>query len=196
MGRLSPEYVFGYASLVAERRACAPGARLPGHRRVWGVATDNLRAIPGYKMYLSRSDGTRPAVYVAFLDIEADPASAVNGVLREVAGHELELLDSRERNYDRVDVSGQIDVDSSMPFERVWTYRGSAEGRQRLRRGRAEGCAVVSRDYLDKVRAGFARLGPEQERAFAESSSLDGLPVLDLERLDLPPNPPPVGRRP
>ncbi len=194
MGGLTPalEHVFGYASLVLDEGGRGTVARLPGYRRVWGVATDNLRAIPGYKLYLSRTDGSRPAVYVAFVDIEPDPSSAVNGLVRHVSKAELELLDLRERNYDRVDVSGQIEGFQS----RVWTYRGSAEGRERLRRGRAEGRAVVSRDYLDKVRAGFAALGPEHERAFAESSCLDDLPVLDLERLDLPPDPPPARERP
>jgi len=194
VGRLTAgtEYVFGYASLVLDDDGRGTVARLPGYRRVWGVATDNLRAIPGYKMYLSRADGSRPAVYVAFLDIEADPSSVVNGVVRPVSPGELEVLDLRERNYDRVDVSGQIEG-----FEgRVWTYRGSAEGRERLVRGRAEGRAVVSRDYVDKVRAGFAALGEHQERAFAGSSSLDDLPVLDLERLDLPPDPPRPRDRP
>ena len=195
MGGLSAgtEHVFGYASLVRDDDGRGTLARLPGYRRVWGVATDNLRAIPGYKMYLSRSDGSRPAVYVAFIDIAPDPASVVNGVVRPVSATELELLDLRERNYDRVDVSGQIEGFQGQG--RVWTYRGSAEGRERLARGRAEGRAVVSRDYLEKVRAGFAALGPEHERAFAASSSLDDLPVLDLERLDLPPDPPPPQER-
>jgi len=188
----SAEHIFGYASLVIDNARGAKVARLPGYRRVWGVATDNLRAIPGYKMYLSRSDGSRPAVYVAFMDIEPDASSVVNGVVRPVSAPELEVLDLRERNYDRVDVSRQIEG-----FEgQVWTYRGSAEGRERLRRGRAEGRAVVSRDYLEKVRAGFVALGPGHERAFAESSRLDDLPVLDLERLDLPPEPPPAQERP
>ena len=191
MGGLSPglEHVFGYASLVLDEGDHGTVARLPGYRRVWGVATDNLRAIPGYKLYLSRSDGSRPAVYVAFIDIDPDPSSVVNGVVTPVSRTELEVLDLRERNYDRVDVSGQIEAESP---GRVWTYRGSAEGRERLRRGRAEGRAVVSRDYLEKVRAGFAALGPDHERAFAESSSLDDLPVADLERLDLPQDPPPA----
>lgn len=196
MGRLSPappvEYVFGYASLVGDDDGRGAVALLAGHRRVWGVATDNMRAIPGYKMYLSRTDGSRPAVYVAFVDIEPDPSCAVNGVVRPVSPAELPLLDLRERNYDRVDVSAQIDGNL---HGRVWTYRGSAEGRERLSRARAEGRAVVSRDYLEKVRAGFRGLGAEHERAFAASSRLDDLPVLELDRVDLPPDPPPARTR-
>jgi len=207
VGGLSEHHVFGYASLVLDDAGRGRVARLPGYRRVWGVATDNLRAIPGYKMYLSRADGSRPAVYVAFVDIEPDPACVVNGVVRPVTASELEVLDLRERNYDRVDVSGQIEEElRCSPEQRsgcappradhVWTYRGSAEGRERLVRGRAEGRAVVSRDYLEKVRAGFAALGSEHARAFAESSFLDDLPVLALERLDLPADAPPAIERP
>ena len=183
------EHVFGYASLVLDDSGEGACARLPGYRRVWGVATDNVRAIPGYKLYLRRSDGRRPAVCVAFVDLERDPACTVNGVVRPVVREELDELDRRERNYDRVEVTGQVEG-----FEggRVWTYVGSAEGRERLRRGRAEGRAVVSRDYLEKVRVGFRRLGVDEERAFRESSSLDGLPVWDLERVDLPADAPPA----
>ena len=68
----------------------------------------------------------------------------------------------------------------------MWTYVGSAEGRARLRRGREEGRAVVSRDYLEKVHAGFRRLGEADYERFDASSDLDGLPVWDLERVDLP----------
>ena len=175
MGRLSPEHVFGYASLVLDAGHGGVPARLPEHRRAWGVATDNIRSIPGYKMYLRRSDGVRPAVYVAFMDIEPDSAGAVGGFVRTVSPEELRELDMRERNYDRIEVTGQIEG-----FEgRVWTFRGSAEGRDRLRSGRAEGRVVISRDYLEKVKAGLRAIGEPPP-------ALDGLPVSDLERVDLP----------
>ena len=176
------DHVVGYASLVSDYAGNGTLVRLHGYRRRFGVATDNTEAIPGYKMYLRRSDGVRPVVFVAFVDIYPDPDTTVNGLARPVDAGELELLDRRERNYDRVDVTDEIEgVDG-----RVWTYRGSEQGRERLRRGRAEGRAVVSRDYMEKVHAGFALLGEAEQRAFAESSDLDELPVWDLERLDLP----------
>ena len=184
---MTAEHVFGYGSLVLDGSR-GTLARLPGYRRVWGVATDNVRAIPGYKLYLRRSDGSRPAIYVAFLDLEPARGTSVNGVVRPVSAAELEQLDRRERNYDRIEVSGQIDGVEG----RVWTYVGSAAGRERLRRGREERCAVISRDYLEKVRAGFRGLGEEEQLGFAESSMLDGLPVWDLERVDLPADAPPA----
>ncbi len=178
---MSSDHVFGYASLVTEG---APGrlTSMRGVRRTWGVATDNSLAIPGYKMYLRRSDGTRPAVFVAFLDLLPAPELAVNGVLRPASADQLELLDRRERNYDRVDVTASID---SAPG-RVWAYLGSSGGRERLRRGRQEGTAVVSRDYERKVHEGFRALGRQEYEAFLSSSDLDGLPVWNLERVDLP----------
>ena len=175
------QHVFGYASLVHDggsgRRACMHGVL-----RTWGVATDNSRGIPGYKMYLDRSDGTRPDVFVAFLDLLPDPRNSVNGVCRPVDEDELEVLDGRERNYDRVDVTDRIES----PPGRVWAYLGSDAGRERLEAARAEGKAVVSRDYEQKVHAAFMALGALDYRFFLASSELDGLPVRDLERVDLP----------
>jgi len=182
--RRPPDHVFGYASLVNDG---GPGRlkRLAGMRRTWGVATDNSRGIPGYKMYLRRCDGSRPAVFVAFLDLVPDPRASVTGVCREVTDGELAILDRRERNYDRVDVTESIES----PPGRVWAYLGSAQARERLRRAREAGTAVVSRDYERKVHAGFRALGPLEYESFLASSSLEGLPVWDLERVDLPGSP-------
>lgn len=175
------EHVFGYASLVMD----GGPSRLAWMRdvhRTWGVATDNSQGIPGYKMYLSRSDGSRPAVFVAFLDLLPRAGGSVNGVLRPVVADQLELLDRRERNYDRVDVTASVEP---VPG-RVWAYLGSSDGRRRLREARQAGIAVVSRDYERKVHEGFRALGQSAYEAFLASSDLDGLPVWDLERVDLP----------
>jgi len=176
-------FVFGYASLVAEL-AGGHVARLRGRRRVWGVAMDNTRDLPGYKSYRLRSDGSRPAVFVAFVDIEHDPASAVTGVCAAVDAADLAALDDRERNYDRIDVTAVID---GCPPGRVWTYRGSDAGRARLREGRARGTAVVSRDYLDGVVAGLAAFAPDEMPAAQRSAREGGLAVLDLERVEIAP---------
>lgn len=174
-------WVFGYASLAADY---AGGGSVPcelaGFLRVWGVAADNSRTIPGYKVYLDRRDGSRPAVHVAFLDIVADPDCTVGGIALPVGPAVLATLDARERNYDRREVTGRIaDIEG-----RVWTYVGSDAGRARLREGRAAGTAVVSRDYLERVHAGFAGLGGEHHERLIASLAGDDLAVWDLERLD------------
>lgn len=171
------QFVFGYGSLAGG--GAGQAARLDDHRRVWGVAMDNRVAIPGYKIYRQRADGSRPAVFVAFLDVVPEPGAAADGVLLAVDDAALRALDERERNYERVDVSAAV----TGAIGTVWTYRGTDAGRERLRRGVRDGSAVVDRAYLATVRAGFAQHGISDDLDPVE------LPVVDLERVDLPPAP-------
>ena len=136
---------------------------------------DNRETVPGYKVYLDPETGEQPPLHVAFLGIRPDPDEHVSGVTVEVTGDELAVLDARERNYDRHDVTELVDADID---GRVWTYVGSAAGRQRLATGRAHGTAVVSEGYLEGVRRGMAALGLRDELP------LD-LPVVPLLRRDV-----------
>ena len=137
--------MFGYGSLPAERDGVP--CRLRDHRREWGVAMDNRRAIPGYKVYVDPETGERPAVEVAYLSIAPEPGASVDGIAFEVSDGELEALDERERNYVRCDVTELVDG----VHGRIWAYVGSAAGRRRLARGRRRGTAVISLGYLSKV---------------------------------------------
>jgi hypothetical protein len=203
--------VFGYGSLlsrrgwrVAPRPACekskisrrptreprAAGfvTELAGFRRGWGVAMDNRRDLPGYKYYTA-ADGSRPDVFVAFLDIwpSDDRAAAVNGVCLPVDDAALEALDRRERNYERIDVSERVAAAGvgEAGEVRIWTYIGSAAGRDRLRRSRAAGAAVIDANYVADVEAAFASLGEAEHRAGAGSLDPGDLPVVPLRRHDL-----------
>jgi hypothetical protein len=184
--------VFGYASLVA-----APGftpTRAPherghlcdllGHRRHWGVAMDNGATIPGYKYFVDRESRERPAVYVAFLDVHEAAGPGVNGLAFPVTADDLAVLDRRERNYLRVEVTELI---SPRPEATVWAFTGSPEGRDRYEAGMRAGTAVVSAHYLRQVEAGFERLGPEEAARFAESTDPPACPVRDLARVDVAP---------
>lgn len=173
--------MFGYGSLVAEH-AGAHVARLHGHRRCWGVAMDNRLDVPGYKSYRLRSDGSRPEVFVAFLDVEPDALCSVTGVCVPVDAARLRELDRRERNYERTDVTGAIDGARG----HVWCYIGSVAGRERLRDGLARGRAVVSRAYLDGVLAGVALVAPDEVAAVERSWADAALSVLELDRVEVP----------
>jgi hypothetical protein len=153
--------VFGYGSLAPDG---GTPARLRGFRRAWNVAMDNRVTIPGYKYYVDEA-GERPDVYVTFLDLV--PGKGVDGFVLEVG--DLDALDAREQNYDRVDVTASVDADVE---GQVWTYLGSAAGRGRFETGREEGSAVVVREYLETV------IGVAAPPAM--------LPVIDLTRVDLP----------
>lgn len=129
--------VFAYGSLTT---AGGEPGRLPGWRRTWNVAMDNSADLPGYKHYLL-PDGSRPPVYVTFLNIERG-AGSVDGFVLEI--EDLEQLDARERNYRRIEVEiGGCGT--------CWTYVGTAAARARFERGRLTRTAVVQRDYLDSI---------------------------------------------
>lgn len=185
-------FVFGYGSLtlldgvvpIREPRPDGFVADLRGFARTWGVAMDNRRDLPGYKYYVAEG-GARPPVYVSFLDVRECRGAMVNGVCLPVDAARLAALDRRERNYTRIDVSGRVEAGGA----RVWTYVGSAAGRQRLAIGRAAGRAVISAGYLRQVQAGFWRLGEDEYAACHASLDPGELPVVDLSRVDLVPRP-------
>jgi gamma-glutamylcyclotransferase (GGCT)/AIG2-like uncharacterized protein YtfP len=107
---------------------------------------DNTVTLPGYKYYLD-PDGTRPALAVAFLDIEPDPDAVVAGVCLPVDAAALAALDERERNYERVDVTGAIGPQAA----RVWAYTGRADSRERFAAALRAGTCVTSREYAERV---------------------------------------------
>ena len=182
------EFVFGYGSLAALADGVAPSRTpradgfvcdLHGYRRQWGVAMDNRRDLPGYKHYTDEL-GRRPAVFVCFLDITPDPGASVNGLCVPVDGVRLAILDERERNYERLDVSRSVDAGGA----RVWAYVGARASRLRMRWAVAAHRAVVDANYLDTVTDGFAALGAAELERAAASLSPGLLPVVDLTRHD------------
>jgi hypothetical protein len=183
------QFVFGYGSLAAEL-PFVPGRELrdegfvtdlPGFARGWGVAMDNRRDLPGYKYYTA-SDGTRPQVFVSFLDVTPVPGSvSVNGLCLPVAAEQLNRLDRRERNYARLDVSDRIDAGGA----RVWVYVGTPAARERLRTARCAGSAVIATAYLRAVHAAFAALGAEELERCRPSLMPGDLPVAELVRHEL-----------
>jgi cation transport regulator ChaC len=187
-----PEFVFAYGSLLrAGTRLEQPAAPcvLRGYRRGWDVAMDNRRTIPGYKYYMDAVTGERPEVYVTFLNIRRDHGARVNGVVFPVDAATLATLDRRERNYEREDVTELLDGS----FDgRVWGYVGTADARRRYETGRGAGTAVVSAQYVRKVRDDFASFGPASLEAFDATTEELGVPVRDLCRVALAGD----GRRP
>jgi gamma-glutamylcyclotransferase (GGCT)/AIG2-like uncharacterized protein YtfP len=189
--------VFGYGSLTAR-----PGpfstrvlkehgfvADVAGLRRIWGVAMDNRRDLPGYKYYTD-AGGRRPEVFVAYLDLvpestapahPGEAAARVNGVCLPVDDAMLEALDRRERNYERIDVSDRIEAGRAQ----VWAYIGMAEARARLAEGRRTATAVIDAGYVATVEAGFAALGDGELARVRASLEPGDLPVVQLTRHEL-----------
>jgi hypothetical protein len=144
---------------------------------------DNGVEIPGYKVY-ALPDGTRPPLAVAFLDLEAADGAEVEGALLAVDAARLAALDERERQYERLDVTGLVDPAPTGP---IWTYVGRAPGRVRVAAGRAGTMPIaVQRSYVELVAAAFAALGDDALARYRLSTEPPPFPVLDLTRIDLP----------
>ncbi len=156
-------------------------AALEGFRRVWDVAMDNTVDLSGYKHYVSPETGERPEVFVTFLNLAAEPGGCVNGVLLPVDDDALAVLDRRERNYDRLEVTDRVVGGAAGT---VWTYVGSAAGRARYETGRRAGRAVVSREYRDAALGAFAVLGDRALADFWRTTAEPTCPVVDLCRVD------------
>jgi cation transport regulator ChaC len=186
------QYVFGYGSLLERPRGRDGGTEAPAgpwpaelrrYRRTWNVAMENSRTIPGYKYYVDEATGKRGDWFVTFLNVVPDPGSAVNGVVFAVTDEVLVELDGRERNYDRVEVSGQL---SPAMDGRAWVYVGSAAAVQRFEDGYRAGRAVVPRRYYQRVIDDFAAMGQSALRTFEQLTDPPPCPVVDLRRVDLP----------
>lgn len=176
-----PDHVFGYASLVAMEENPLPG-RLHGYRRVWGVAMNNWEGGEAAKHFLDRETGERPRVRVAYLDIQPHEGCAVNGVAIPVDAERLSELDAREINYERIEVTEAFEGSAS---GRIFTYVGLEAARERCVLGRADGDAVVSRDYSAGVRLAFERLSADALAEYERTTDPLPFPERDL-RMVLP----------
>jgi hypothetical protein len=187
-------YVFGYGSLVtmkdevtlADRAWAAVPGRLRDQRRYWGAAMNNWEATPLEKHFVDPDTGEQPRIRVAYLDIDGDPGSTVNGLAIPVDSRRLAEFDVREVNYLRVDVSGSFEP--ALP-RRVFVYRATEEARERCRRHQPDAEVFVSRDYVAAVRRAFEELGKGQLEEYERSTEPLDFPERHLRLVYPPPSP-------
>ena len=176
------QFVFAYGSLAADLRGSHP-AVLRGRRRGWGVAMDNRVDVPGYKHYRLRTDGSRPAIFVAYFDLFEDAAAETHGVCVPVDDAQLPVIDHRERNYERIDVTGAVTPPGrgDRLGLRRRRLRAAAGWRARAERGRGRQ-PRLPRAHARRVR----RARPAALADFEASAALGDLPVWDLQRFENP----------
>ncbi len=161
------QWIFGYGSLAhveslkglfaRHRRALGThgyGA-LVGFQHTWSVAMDNSATLPRYKYYLDAKTGARPDVFVAFANIETGE-DRVSGILFQADDGMLEVLDARERNYLRTDVTAHLCEPVAGP---VWTYVGSPEANARFHHGLKTDALVIDKAYAQAIQSAFAHAG-------------------------------------
>jgi hypothetical protein len=183
--------VFAYGSLVSPRsfeqtlgrrpENLAP-ARLPGWRRRWSIARDNLSA----EKTFARSDTGELPPWIVGLNLEPDdgggPGPAPNGALIEIDEAELERLDLREMRYDRVELGGRDG------FDRVVTYVAKPDHFA----PQPPAGAVAMAPYLRALEAAFTELGPGQWELFLQTTGLPPVETIEarLVRDEIPPGNP------
>jgi dephospho-CoA kinase len=183
-------WIFGYGSLVGpESMARTIGrvavhkvdffqADLAGYGRRWNYG------VMHFVGHWKREDGTDidDGTIVA-LGVVESADETVNGVVASVAGGELENLDRRERNYDRVDVTDLITVlddDGGTVDGVIYTYVPRPASIEAYERARDNGTAGIRRTYWDQVDAAFAAFSVEQVERYRASTPDPDIPVIDL----------------
>jgi hypothetical protein len=190
------DHIFGYGSLACPddldrflRRHGIPPvvpryARLRGFRRAWNVAHDNETASRGL-IYVDPRSGARHRGAVAFLNVYRAGRHAVNGMLFPVPAEGLVHFDRRELHYERIDVTADVETDGVVEG-RVWVYVAGLRGMGQHSAASAAGRAVIPSGYVGRIEAAFAALGEEAFREYLQSTDRAGLPLRNLEGVELP----------
>ena len=183
-------FIFGYGSLVNVKnleqylkRELKPNSdyticNLKNFQRCWNVAMDNQIDLPKYKYYRNRNTKERLDSFVTFLNIRRDPNQTISGILFRISDTELENLDLRERNYNRIEITDQLSIKVQ---GNAWTYIGLQEAEQRYQKGLSKGNAMISRSYFNSVHNAYFLLGSEEYANYIATTDKPTVPIVNLE---------------
>lgn len=152
---------------------------LQGFSRCWNIAMDNSIDLPQYKYYVDSKNNIRSQGFVTFLNIRPDKDKTILGILFRVSPSELQQLDRRERNYQRIDVTHQIDLPITGI---VWVYIGLKEAEQRYQQGIKQGNAMISQSYYHGVYNAYLSLGKKALTNYLMTTEKPTVPIVNLER--------------
>ncbi len=181
---MSDTWVFGYGSLVSPvSMASTIGrpvdstdvavAHLDGYGRRWNYGSMHLRGDWHH-------DGThvRQGLVVS-LGLVASDSESCNGVMVRVSADELALLDWRERDYERTDVTDRIHRDDGIAATTTWTYVPRPSAVERYLDARDRRRAGIRQSYWELVSSAFAGLGGDHHDRYAATPAPD-VPVVDM----------------
>jgi len=179
-------YIFGYGSLVNieqlkkylhKEDVFYTYTHLNNHQRVWNIAMDNSNTIQNYKYYLNNNK-ERENIFVTFLNIQKNRKSHINGILFEVDQTDLTKLDQRERNYNRINVTQDIQ-NKNIPGK-IWTYIGTREAEERFQTGKKQQKSYINQNYINFVHESYKALGKDYFQDFLNSTKAQNLPQKEL----------------
>jgi dephospho-CoA kinase len=183
-------WIFGYGSLVSSAsmattigRTVAPTdvavAHLDGYGRRWNYGSLHLRG-DWRHAGIEVTQGL-----VVSLGLVASDAESCNGVIVRVTAEELAMLDWRERDYERTDVSDLIRTEGDRIGERVMTYVPRASAIERYEHARDRGRAGIRQSYWELVECAFGELGDDHLERYTATPAPD-VPVVDMVLSMLP----------
>ena len=188
--RHQSNFVFGYGSLVNIKnleqylkRKLQPDSdyvicQLNNWQRCWNVAMNNSIDLPDYKYYRDTDTGNRIDAFVTFLNIRPKPNQSISGILFRVSDAELNSLDSRERNYQRINITKQLNIRIQ---GNAWTYIGLTAAEQRYQKGLAQNKAVIARTYFDSIEDAYLALSNKEYADYVTSTDKPAVSIMNLE---------------
>lgn len=162
--------IFGYGSLINRKSAeralkrkitleqMIP-AEIRGYKRAWRA---------GEQIWFDTINQQKTGV---FLDLEKHEGSSVNGVLIEVSSKELDNIVIREKNYDCIDVTTNIEPKIC---QSVFTFISRPEYRVLSDTPNA----YIPQEYIHLVENGCASFGEKFLEKYHETTRKSSLPVI------------------
>lgn len=140
---------------------------------------DNNANVPESKYYVEKYSGDRPKGFVTFLNIRPCHGTTITGIVFDVSNQELEHLDQREQNYQKLDVTAMIDGPIA---KNVYAYMGLDESEQRYQQGLKHNTAMISQDYYDSVYSAYQSLGPKALADYLDTTDPPTIPIIALAK--------------
>jgi cation transport regulator ChaC len=158
-------FVFGYGSLVSPTSVSSTlgheidgknfhYAMLRGWKRVWNVGSDKT-SHPERTFHFA--DGSEfNGLTVALGIVECAEDHSCNGTIFPANRADLTLLDVRERNYTRIEVTDRVTWAGKPVNCIVYTYAPTDVALNRVHEAESKGrCIVVRKSYVDLVKKAF-----------------------------------------
>jgi dephospho-CoA kinase len=181
-------WIFGYGSLVSPVSMAATIGRTPAPSDVAVAHLDGWGRRWNYGSMHLRGDWHHEGVdivqgLVVSLGLVAAADEGCNGVIVRVTDDEVAMLDWRERDYERTDVTDLVSIASEPDVERldgrVMTYVPRPSAIERYEAARDDGRAGIRQSYWDLVRAAFGDLGGDHLVRY-EATPPPDVPVVDM----------------
>jgi hypothetical protein len=166
-------YIFGYGSLIIPESVTKSLGRhidkedislveVNDFTRLWRLV---VQVIVNY-------DGNERPVNAVFLDIQKLPGKIINGSLIEVSEEDLNNLDIREKQYDRIDITESVTSRLQGQY-RIFTYTGKPEFHVKHYDN-----PMILKQYLN-VLDGIGEWGDNFYQRFTSTTEPNNYPIID-----------------